>query len=39
MGIRARWRDAERSAASLMPASWNRITGWLKQVEALRQPA
>jgi hypothetical protein len=25
--------------ASLMPASWNKIAGWLKQIDNLRQAA
>jgi hypothetical protein len=43
----ARWlaqpklaRDSdERRLASPMPASWNQIAGWLKQIDSLRQAA
>jgi len=28
-----------QNLASLMPASWNQIVGWLKQIDKLRQVA
>ena len=32
-------RAQRGSLASLMPASWNQIVGWLKQIDAVRQAA
>jgi hypothetical protein len=28
-----------QQVASLMPASWNHVAGWLKEIEALQQAA
>ena len=40
LGCTAKLRGISRLAlASLMPASWNQIDGWLRQIDALRQVA
>jgi len=36
--IRNRWRG-EGVESSPMPASWNQIAGWLRQIDTLRQAA
>jgi len=31
--------ERERGSSSPMPASWNQIAGWLKQIDSLRHAA
>jgi hypothetical protein len=34
-----RQAEGERRLAPLLPASWNQIASWLKQIDKLRQAA